>query len=60
MALDLEQFVKFLIKDEVMNAALPFSESNYPAWEWPFDREVVLSKNPSILNFKGVPLPWDT
>ncbi len=33
VASDLEQFVKFLIKDKVMNAALPFGESNYPAWD---------------------------
>ena len=59
VASGLEQFVKFLIEEEVMNATLPWGESNYPGWGWPFDKEAVLKRDPAILNFTGVRIPWE-
>lgn len=59
MASDLEHFVKFLIEDEVMNATLPWGESNYPADLWPFNKETMLKRDPAIESFTGVAIPWE-
>ena len=47
VASDLEHFIRFLIEDELQLT------------ERPFDKEEVLSKDPAIVNFTGVPLPWE-
>ena len=59
VASDLEHFIKFLIEAEVSHAA----SKSYRVWDdddaWPFNKEEVVRKDPAILNFTGVPLPWE-
>jgi hypothetical protein len=46
VASDIEHFLMFLLEQELGSKA------------WPFDREAVTKKDPNILQFVGVPLPW--
>lgn len=46
-------FFYFLFSSELM-------EDNGEDAYWPFDKSKVVAKNPNILKFKRVPLPWET
>ena len=34
-------------------------QSNMGLWNWPFDKEFVVSEDPAILRFQGLPFPWE-
>ncbi len=59
VASDLEHFVKFLIEERVKNAPPPPGELRFLSLDWPFVKEKVVRKDPAILNFTGVRLPWE-
>ena len=48
VASDLEHFIRFLIECELRITG------------WPFGKEEMLERDPAILNFTGVALPWET
>ena len=56
-ASDLEHFIRSFIEDEVEFAEWPPDKPLELVW--PFDKEQVLRKDPAILNFTGVALPWE-
>ena len=59
VASDLGHFLIFLMEDELsLRQADPYDPTEPPETPWPFDKEVV-HDDPAILNFHGVPLPWD-
>ncbi len=45
-------FLEMLLENEVLHA-------DGKAAYWPFDRDVVLAKDPDLANCKGIPLPWE-
>ena len=56
-ASDLEHFIRSFIEDEVERFEWPPDKPLELVW--PFDKEEVLRKDPAILNFTGVALPWE-
>ena len=55
VASDLGHFLEFVLEEEILRPELGDFESTY----WPFDREKVLAKDPNIVNFQNVRLPWE-
>ncbi|MBA4020489.1 MAG: hypothetical protein C0483_25290 [Pirellula sp.] len=55
VASDLEHFLEFVLEKEILSPELGDFEDTY----WPFDQDKVLAKDPDLLSFRDVPLPWD-
>ncbi|MBA4020490.1 MAG: hypothetical protein C0483_25295 [Pirellula sp.] len=54
-ASSLGHFLEFVLEDEILLAEGNRQHDRY----WPFEREKVLAKDPEVLKFHGVPLPWE-
>lgn len=54
-ASNLEHFLEFALENQILSPELGDFSKTY----WPFDQDKVLAKDPDILNFQDVPLPWE-
>lgn len=59
VASDLAHFLVFLIEEELALMNIDPVEISERPQAWPFDKQIVVHDDPAILNFHGVPLPWE-
>ena len=51
-------FFESFLETELLQSQVPDDAPFSTLW-WPFDKELVLARDPSILEFHDLPLPWE-